>query len=70
MNQVQLQKNCVLILAQTVIHSLLDVRDSLLQQDVLKNSTKNTDLNNNNYKEKRVITEGQIVQEVMTLFLI
>ena len=70
MNQVQLQKNCVLILVQTVIHSLLDVRDSLLLQDVLKNSTKNTDLNNNNYKEKRVITEGQIVQEVMTLFLI
>ena len=29
-----------------------DVRDLLLHRDVLKNSTKNTDLNNNNYNRK------------------
>ena len=28
-------------------HPIQDVRDSLLHRDVLKNSTKNTDLNNN-----------------------
>ncbi len=52
MKLVQLAKSCVLILVQTAIHSILDVRDLLLHRDVLKNSTKNTDLNNNNYNGK------------------
>ena len=49
---IQPAKSCVLILVQTAIHSILDVRDLLLHRDVLKNSTKNTDLNNNNYNGK------------------
>ena len=47
MKLVQPAKSCVLILVQTAILSIQDVRDSLLHRDVLKNSTKNTDLNNN-----------------------
>ena len=35
----------VLILVLTVIHSILENKDLLVLMDVLKNSTKNTDLN-------------------------
>ena len=44
--------NYVLILAQTVIHSSLVVRDLLLPRDVSRSLTRNTDLNKNTHKKE------------------
>ena len=52
LKQVQQRKNYVLILAQTVIHSSLVVRDLLLPRDVSRSLTRNTDLNKNTHKKE------------------